>query len=60
MTNLEAFAELIRRDHGLCVVSTVRPDGTIQSSVVNVGVLPHPVTGVPVAAFVSRRCTRTG
>jgi PPOX class probable F420-dependent enzyme len=36
------------------VVSTLRPDGTIQSSVVNAGVLAHPVTGVPVVGLVSR------
>ncbi|MBV9870875.1 MAG: pyridoxamine 5'-phosphate oxidase [Frankiaceae bacterium] len=32
-------------DHGLCVVNTVRVDGTIQSSVVNAGVLVHPTSG---------------
>jgi PPOX class probable F420-dependent enzyme len=36
------------------VVSTLRPDGTIQSSVVNAGVLPHPVTGEQVVGLVSR------
>src|SRR5215475_1219024 len=45
--------KLGRLDHGLAVVSTTRPDGTIQSSVVNAGVLDHPVRGEPVAAFVS-------
>jgi PPOX class probable F420-dependent enzyme len=54
MTDLADFAALVERDHGLGVVSTLRPDGTIQSSVVNVGVLPHPVTGEQVVAFVSR------
>src|SRR5207249_12119115 len=41
-------------DHGLAVVSVLRPDATVLSSVVNAGVLPHPVTGARVAAFVSR------
>jgi PPOX class probable F420-dependent enzyme len=51
---LEDFAMLVAGDHGLCVVSTLRPDGTIQSSVVNAGVLPHPVTGAQVVGLVSR------
>ena len=54
MTDLADFAGLVGRDHGLGVVSTLRPDATIQSSVVNVGVLPHPVTGGQVVAFVSQ------
>jgi PPOX class probable F420-dependent enzyme len=54
MTDLADFAALVQGDHGLGVVSVLRPDGTIQSSVVNVGVLPHPVTGEQVVAFVSR------
>ena len=54
MSGLENFARLVDGDHGLCVVSTLRPDGTIQSSVVNAGVLPHPVTGAQVVGLVSR------
>jgi PPOX class probable F420-dependent enzyme len=54
MSGLENFARLIDGDHGLVVVSTLRPDGTIQSSVVNAGVLPHPVTGAQVVGLVSR------
>jgi PPOX class probable F420-dependent enzyme len=54
MTDLTDFARLVTRDHGLCVVSTLRQDSTIQSSVVNGGVLDHPVTGLPVAGFVAR------
>ena len=53
MTDLAAFTALVGGDHGLGVVSTLRPDATIQSSVVNVGVLPHPLTGEPVVALVS-------
>jgi PPOX class probable F420-dependent enzyme len=55
MTDLADFAGLVRRDHGLSVVSTLRGDDTIQSSVVNAGVLSHPVTGDPVIAFTTRR-----
>jgi PPOX class probable F420-dependent enzyme len=54
MTDLADFAALARREQGLCVVSTLRADGTIQSSVVNAGVLGHPVTGAPVVAFTTR------
>lgn len=39
---------------GLAVVTTLRPDGTAHSSVVNACVLNHPVTGEPVVGFVSR------
>jgi len=53
VTDLEAFAALVPLDHGLAVVSTARADGTIQSSVVNAGVLDHPVTGAPVVGFVA-------
>jgi PPOX class probable F420-dependent enzyme len=55
MTDLADFAALAGRDHGLCVVSTLRAAGTIQSSVVNAGVLSHPVTGAPVIGFTTRR-----
>lgn len=54
MTDLADFAALVTRDHGLSVVSTLRADGTITSSVVNAGVCAHPVTGQPVVALVSR------
>ena len=53
MTDISAFAELISRDHGLCVVSTLRRDGSIQASLVNAGVMPHPLTGVQVVALVA-------
>jgi len=53
MTAITDFARLVPREHGLCVVSTLRPDGTIQSSVVNAGVLDHPVTGRPVVGLVA-------
>ena len=53
MTDLSAFAELVPLDHGLCVVSTARRDGSVQSSVVNAGVLAHPVTGESVVGLVA-------
>ena len=53
MADLDAFAGLVPLDHGLVVVSTARADGTIQSSVVNAGVLDHPLTGRAVVGLVS-------
>ena len=58
MTDLADFARLVTGDHGLCVVSTLRGDSTIQSSVVNAGVLDHPVTGRPVVGLVARGGSR--
>ncbi|MBS4727512.1 TIGR03618 family F420-dependent PPOX class oxidoreductase [Mycobacterium sp. SM1] len=53
MTDLSRFGELAAADQGLCVVSTLRDDGTIQSSVVNAGILRHPLTGVRVVGLVA-------
>lgn len=53
MTTLDDVAALGAQEQGLAVVSTVRADGSIQSSLVNVGVTPHPVTGDTVLAFVT-------
>jgi PPOX class probable F420-dependent enzyme len=53
MTDLSDFAAIGARDSGLCVVSTLRADGTIQASVVNAGVYQHPVSGVSGVAFVA-------
>jgi hypothetical protein len=58
VSGLEDFARLVQGDHGLVVVSTLRPDLTIQSSVVNAGVLPHPVTGAEVVGLVARGDSR--
>jgi PPOX class probable F420-dependent enzyme len=50
---LSNFAELMSQDHGLCVFSTTRADGTVQSSVINGGVLDHPLTNLPVVGLVA-------
>ena len=52
MANIEDFRKLVAGDHGLVVVSALRNDGTISSSVVNAGVLPHPLTGETVIGMV--------
>ncbi len=54
MADLEKFAALVGGDHGLAVVSAARPDGTVASSVVNAGVLAHPLTGQPCVGLVAR------
>ena len=53
MTTLEEAAALARLDGGLVVVSTLRSNGTIQASVVNAGVIAHPITGVPILGMVT-------
>jgi PPOX class probable F420-dependent enzyme len=53
MTTLHDFAELARREQGLSTVSTLRADQTIQSSLVNVGVMSHLTSAVDVVAFVT-------
>jgi PPOX class probable F420-dependent enzyme len=50
---LQKAATLARDERGLAVVSTARADGTIQSTLVNAGVLPHPDSGREVLGFVT-------
>jgi PPOX class probable F420-dependent enzyme len=56
--DLAPYTRLAGRDHGLAVVSTTRADGTVQSSLVNAGVLDHPVSGEPVVGLVVRAGAR--
>lgn len=53
MTTLDEAVALARAESGLAVVSTLRADTTIQASLVNAGVMPHPETGSAVLAFVT-------
>ena len=53
MTELSDFANQLSLDQGLCVFSTLRRDGSIQSSVVNAGVLQHPFTDEQVVGLVA-------
>jgi PPOX class probable F420-dependent enzyme len=53
MTTLAEAVALAGADQGLAVVSTLRADASIQASLVNAGVLPHPSTGEPTLAFVT-------
>jgi len=58
VATVEDIQRLVALDHGLAGLSTVRADGTVQSTVVNAGLVEHPVTGRTVAAFVGRPATR--
>lgn len=58
MTDLARFEELVPLDHGLSVVVTRRADHTPHATVVNAGVVPHPVTGERAVAFVAAGGTR--
>ena len=53
MADLDAFEQLVPLDNGLSVVVTRRADQSPQTSVVNAGVAPHPVTGDRAIAFVA-------
>ena len=57
-SDLAQFSALALRDSGLVVVTTLRSGGTIQASVVNAGVLDHPVSGAPSVAFVAQGASR--
>lgn len=58
MTGIAEFQDLAGREHGLVTVSVLREDGSISSTVVNAGVLPHPAIGRPVIGMVIRGGTR--
>lgn len=53
MRALEDAAALAESENGLAVVATVRADGTIQASLVNVGALAHPYSRRSALAFVT-------
>jgi PPOX class probable F420-dependent enzyme len=58
VTDISDAARLLAKEHGLVVMSTVRADGSIQASVVNAGVLGHPVSDEPVVGIVAAGGTR--
>jgi PPOX class probable F420-dependent enzyme len=53
MIDLGPFADLVPADHGLAVIAIARPDGSVHTSVANVGVLPHPLTETPTVGLVA-------
>jgi PPOX class probable F420-dependent enzyme len=58
MATIDDIRRIVALDHGLANIATLRPEGTVHATVVNAGVIDHPVTGRPVAAFVGRPATR--
>jgi PPOX class probable F420-dependent enzyme len=58
VATVDDIHKLVNLDHGLATLSALRGDGSVQSTVVNAGVIDHPVTGRPIAAFVGRPATR--
>lgn len=50
---LDDVARFVAAERGLATLATLRADGTSQLTLVNAGVLDHPVTGRPVAALVA-------
>lgn len=53
MVTIQDAVALAADDSGLAFVSTLRADGTIQSSLVNAAAIAHPATGEPALAFVT-------
>jgi PPOX class probable F420-dependent enzyme len=51
--DLDPVRRMVAREHGLASVSVVRADGTPHTSLVNAGVLEHPITGRPVVGYVT-------
>jgi PPOX class probable F420-dependent enzyme len=58
MTDVARFEELVPLDHGLSVVVTRRADHTPHATVVNAGILRHPVTDDRAVAFIAAGGTR--
>lgn len=54
MATLDDVRRMVSGDQGLATASVVRDDGSVHSSVVNAGVLQHPVTGAAVVGLVVR------
>lgn len=53
MADLDDVRDFLADEHGLAVVSTTQADGRVLSSVVNCGVITHPITGAETVALVS-------
>ena len=54
MATLDDVRRMVAGDKGLATVSVTRDDGSVHSTVVNGGVLAHPVNGHDVVGFVVR------
>ena len=56
--DLASFEALVPLDHGLSVVVTRRADHTPHTTVVNAGLVDHPISGERTVAFVAAGGTR--
>jgi PPOX class probable F420-dependent enzyme len=54
MADLDDVRRLAAMETGLCTLACSRADGTAALSVVNAGVLAHPLTGAPVVGLVTQ------
>ena len=54
VVDVDRVRRFVGKDHGLVSVATTRDDGGVQASVVNAGVLDHPLTGAPVVGLVAQ------
>jgi len=52
--DIDRIRSFVGKDHGLVSVATARDDGSVQATVVNAGVLDHPVTGAPIVGLVAQ------
>jgi PPOX class probable F420-dependent enzyme len=52
MADLADFEAFVSGENGLAVMTVIGPDGRMRPSVVNVGVLDHPLTGARVVGAV--------
>jgi PPOX class probable F420-dependent enzyme len=50
--DLDLVRRLVGAEHGLAIIATTRTDGSVHASLVNAGVLQHPVAGGPVVGAV--------
>ena len=53
MSDIEIFSNYLLEETGLATVSTTQADGRVLSTVVNCGMIEHPLTGDTCVAFVS-------
>ena len=53
MLGMDDVKQYLATDTGLAVISTTQADGRVLSTLVNCGVIDHPVTGEPRVAMVS-------
>jgi len=52
-TDLTTVRGLIAAENGLAVIATLRADGSVQASVVNAGLVAHPLGGGELVGFVA-------